>query len=103
LPADFGEVVGIMEDVAALREQLAAVLRRVAELEKQLAERAARIAELEAEVKRLRKRDYKPQPNRQASPKSKQQDRRRKPHRKRGAGEAVPRLRQRASETDGPI
>lgn len=71
-----------MEDVAALREQLAALLRRVAELEKQLAARDARIAELEAEVERLRRKGYKPQPNHKAPPKSKRQDRRTKRHRK---------------------
>lgn len=57
-----------MEDVTALREQVGALLRR--------------IAELEAEVARLRRRDYKPQPNRKAPTKSKQQDRRTKRHRK---------------------
>ncbi len=56
-----------MEDVAALREQVAALLRR--------------IAELEAEVERLRRKGYKPQPNHQAPPKSKKQDRRTKRHR----------------------
>lgn len=56
-----------MEDVAALREQVAALLRR--------------IAELEAEVERLRKRGYKPQPNHASRPKSKRQDRRTKRHR----------------------
>jgi hypothetical protein len=71
-----------MEDVVALRAQVAALLKRVAGLERRVAQRDARIVELEAEVKRLQKRDYKPQPNRQAAPKSKRQDRRRKPHRK---------------------
>lgn len=56
-----------MEDVTSLREQVTALLRRV--------------AELEAEVERLRKRGYKPQPNHQARPKTKRQDRRKKRHR----------------------
>lgn len=56
-----------MEDVTSLREQVTALLRRV--------------AELEAEVERLRKRGYKPQPNHQARPKTKRQDRRTKRHR----------------------
>lgn len=70
-----------MEDVTALREQVATLLRRVAELEKQLAERDARIAELVAEVARLKRKGYKPQPNRKSQPKSKKQDRRTKGHR----------------------
>jgi hypothetical protein len=41
-----------------------------------------RIAELEAEVERLRRKDYKPQPNRTAAAKTKRQDRRTKRHRK---------------------
>lgn len=56
-----------MEDVAALREQVAGLLRRV--------------AELEAELERLRRKGYKPQANHQAPPKSKKQDRRTKRHR----------------------
>lgn len=71
-----------MEDVATLRRQVAALLRRVAELEKRVAEREARIVELEAEVKLLRRKGYKPQPNRQSSRTSKRQDRRTKRHRK---------------------
>ena len=71
-----------MEDVAAIREQVAALLRRVAELEQQLAQRDARIAELEAEVERLLRKGYKPQPNHKSPPKTKQQDRRTKRHRK---------------------
>jgi transposase len=82
LKADFGQVVGIMEDVAALREQVATLLGRVAELEKQLQERDARIAELEAEAERLRRKGYKPQPNHNSPPKTKRQDRRTKRHRK---------------------
>jgi hypothetical protein len=81
LEADFGDAVGIMEDVAALREQGAALWRRVAELEKQLAARDARVAELEAEVERLRRKGYKPQPNRKSPPKTKRQDRRTEGHR----------------------
>jgi len=57
-----------MEDVTALRAQVAALL--------------ARVAELEAEVERLKRKGYKPQPNRQAAPQTKRQDRRRKRHRK---------------------
>lgn len=57
-----------MEDViAALRAQVAALLKRV--------------SELEAEVARLRRKGFKPQPNRQSKPKSKKQDRRTKEHR----------------------
>ena len=68
-----------MEDVAALREQVAALLRR--------------IAELEAEVERLRRRGYKPQPKHQAPPKSKKQDRRTKRHRQHpGAFREPPKL-----------
>ena len=42
----------------------------------------ARVAELEAEVERLRRKGYKPQPNRKTPPKSNRQDRRTKRHRK---------------------
>jgi hypothetical protein len=65
--ADFGDAVGIMQDIAALQAQVAALL--------------ARVAELEAEVERLRRKGYKPQANRNSPPKSKRQDRRTKRHR----------------------
>lgn len=78
-----------MEDVAALREQVAglqaqvaALLRRVAELEAQLSQRDARIAELEAELERVRRQGYKPQPNRKPPAGPKKVDRRTQPHRK---------------------
>ena len=81
------------DDLTTLREQVAALLRRVAELEQQLAQRDARIAELEAEVERLRRKGYKPQPNRKTPPKSQRQDRRTKRHRKHpGAFRESPKL-----------
>jgi hypothetical protein len=71
-----------MEDAATLREQVAALLARVAELEQQREKHVAQIAELEAELERLRRKGYKPQPNRKTPPKSQKQDRRTKRHRK---------------------